>query len=105
MMTKTKMNTVQKCNEILQSMAFLGIPAEKFSQMKQEYAGIDNLYEGIQDMMISYEINEVFHGRGENLMSVSTIAPGPTIKIAPAYQEATQPARKSKKQTKKHATR
>jgi len=104
-MTKTKMTTVQKCNEILQGMAFLGIPAEKFSPMKEEYGGIDGLYTGIEDMMISYEVNEVFHGRGEDLMTVSTIAPGPTVKIAPAYQAATQLTRQYKRQTQKQATR
>lgn len=105
-MKKTKMTSVQKCNEILQWMAFLGIPAEKFSQMKQEYDGIDGLYAGVQDMMIAYQANEEFHGRGETIMIVSTLTPGPTIKIAQAiYQAAPQPARKSKKQTVKHATR
>ena len=100
-----KMTTVQKCNEILQGMAFLGIPSEKFSQMKQEYAGIDGLYAEIQDKLISYEVYEVFHGRGENNMTVSTIAPGPKVKIAPAYQAATQLTRQYKRQTQKHATR
>ena len=100
-----KMTTVQKCNEIIQGMAFLGIPTEKFSAMKQEYAGIDGLYAEIQDMICTYEVNEVYYGRGENNMTVTTIAPGPTVRIAPANQAATQPARQSRKLIKKHVTR
>lgn len=85
----------------MQGLAFLGIPASKFDQMKAEYEGIDGLYEGVQDMIIAFEVNEVFYGRGENLMTETTISPLPIVKIAPAYKDATHLSRKTKKQTKK----
>jgi len=39
------------------------------------------------------------------LITVTTITPGPTVKIAAENQVAAQPARKSRKQTQKQATR
>lgn len=93
----TKMTTIQKCNEIMQGMAFLGIPTEAFSEMKKEYAGIDGVYAYIQDCLIAHEVNEVFHGRNENDMTVLTITIHPSVKVAPALNTAPQPAKQSEK--------